>query len=159
MKDLSKTDPEYEQWLLLNQARDAVLKLRHTELGSCGITARQAGILFFIQASGGKATVAQISRWVFREPHSVSELLKRMEKKRLIKKTKNLSRKNQVRIAITEKGLEAHTQTKMRGTVRSIMAVLSEEERKQLWSALWKLRVKAFEELGIETEPTFPAPQ
>ena len=50
------------------------------------------------------ATPAEISRWLMRKPHTITHLLNRMEKCGQIKKVKDLKRKNQIRIALTEKG-------------------------------------------------------
>ena len=89
--------------MLLNQATDATLRARQKELDRYGISAAQAAVLFIIQAIGEKATPAEITRWLFREPHSVSGMLSRMEKQGLVRKVKDLDGKNLVRIAMTEK--------------------------------------------------------
>ena len=84
------TDQDYNLWVLLHQAKDAVFKAREKELSQYGISAMEAAALFIIQAIGDKATPAEISRWIFREHHTVTALLSRMEKKGLITKVKDL---------------------------------------------------------------------
>ncbi len=137
------TDQDYRLWVLLNQVRDAVLRARQKELNQYNISASQAAVLLVIEAIGPKATPAEISRRVFRKPHSVSGILSRMEKKGLVRRLKDLDRKNLTRVVFTEKGREAYYQSTKRESIRQIMSSLPEEERKQLTSSLETLRDKA----------------
>jgi len=120
------------------------------------ITPEQAAILFIVQAIGEKATPAEISRWLFREPHSVSGLLARMEKQGLVRKVKDLERKNLVRVVITEEGQKAYQQSTKRESIHRIMSSLSEEDRQQLRSYLEVLQNKALEELGVNRKLPLP---
>ena len=139
----SSNDQDYRLWVLLNQVRDAVLKARQKELNQYNISASQAAVLLVIEAIGPKATPAEISRRVFRKPHSVSGILSRMEKKGLVMRLKDLDRKNLVRVVLTGKGREAYYQSTKQESIRQIMSSLSEEERQQLTSSLETLRDKA----------------
>ncbi len=156
MKSASHADEDYSLWVLLHHAAAAVLKTRQKELDQFGISFIQTGVLFVIQAIGEKATPVEISRWLFRESHSVSGLLNRMEKEGLVRKTKDLARKNLVRVTITERGRQAYDKSTRRKSIHKIMASLSEEERHHLRSCLEKLRNKAFRELRVEHKPPFP---
>ncbi len=156
MNNRSSADQDYKLWWLLGQTRHAVFQARAKELSKHGISGRQAAALFAIQAIGQGATPAEVSRWVSREPHSVSALLTRMERDGLVTKVSDLHRKNLIRLALTEKGQEAYRQSAKRGTIHRILSVLSEEERYQLWSSLERLRDKALEELGTDRKPPFP---
>lgn len=138
-------DKDYNLWMLLNQARDAVLKARRKELYQYNIPTRQATALFAIQAIGDKATPGEIARWLFREPHTVSGLLSRMEKKGLVRTSKDLDRKNMVRVTLTDKGKQAYHQSTKRESIRRIMSSLSEEQQQQLASSLQTLRDAALE--------------
>jgi DNA-binding MarR family transcriptional regulator len=137
------TDQDYRLWVLLNQVRDAVLRARQKELNQYNISASQAAVLLVIEAIGPKATPAEISRRVFRKPHSVSGILSRMEKKGLVRRLKDLDRKNLIRVVLTEKGREAYYQSTKQESIRQIVSSLSEEERQQLTSCLHTLRDKA----------------
>ena len=138
-------DQDYRLWVLLNQVRDAVLKARQKELDQYNISATQAATLLVIEAIGPKATATEISRRLFRKPHSVSGragILSRMEKKGLVMRLKDLHRKK-IRVVLTEKGREAYYQSTKQESIRQIMSSLSEEERQQLTSSLHTLRDKA----------------
>lgn len=150
------TDRDYNTWVLLHQAKDAVFKAREKELSQYGITAMEAAALFIIQAIGDKAKPAEISRWIFREHHTVSALLSRMEKKGLITKAKDLNRKNQWMIGLTEKGRNAYRQSVKRESIHAAMSPLSENERQRFESYLKKVRDQAVKH--SVSEPTFPFP-
>jgi len=158
MKNISSVDKDYNLWVLLHQTTDAALRARQKELDQFDISVIEAAVLVVIQAIGEKATPAEISRRIFREPHSVSALLNRMEKRGLLKKTQDLDRKNMVRVSITEKGRQAYDKSTRRKSIYKIMSSLSESERQQLTSCLEKLRNKAFKELTVEPKPP-PLPQ
>jgi DNA-binding MarR family transcriptional regulator len=158
MYDILPNDRDYDLWVLVRQTRDAIIKAREKELVQSGISSIQAAVLFTLQAIGNEATPAEISRRLVREPHSVSGLLSRMEKQGLIKKVKNLPRKNMVRVTITEKGQAAYHKSAERASMHEVMAILSENERKELWTLLEKLRDKSLKLAGIGYTLPFPAP-
>ncbi|MDR9459901.1 MAG: MarR family transcriptional regulator [Dehalococcoidia bacterium] len=140
-----------ELWALLSQASNALGRVADSELSQVGISMMQAAVLVFVKNSKEPVIPAHISRWLFREPHTVSQLLMRMEKQGLVKRTKNLDRKNQVRITLTEKGEKAfQQQSEMRGIGR-ILSVLTPEECNKLGASLKKLRDEAIKEL--DTRP------
>ena len=156
MKSILSSDQDYKLWVLLYQTRDALLKARKQELKRYGISPMRTAVLFVIQAIGNKATPAEISRWLFREPNSVSEILSRMEKAGLVRKVRDLGRNNSVRVAITEKGQQALYQATKTESIHRIVSSLSEEERQQLRSLLKTLRNEALNELKLSVKAPFP---
>ena len=149
IKQLSK-DRDYILWVLLHQTRSAVFKVREKDVSKYGLTAAQSAVLFVISAVEGKATPAKIARWLFREAHSVAGLLNRMEKQGLIRKTKDLDKKNLIRVTLTEKGEQLCYLVSERGTLNRILAGLPEEQRQQLESILHILLDRALKELALE---------
>lgn len=156
MEDVSSTDKDWELWILLVQVRDAIGAARRKELLSYDIAPAQSAGLFAIQAIGEKATPAEAGRWLFRQSHSVSDLVSRMERTGLVRKVKDLERKNMVRLVLTEKGRKAYHQAAKRKSIHRIMSSLSPEEHQQLRSFLQTLRDKALVELGIMRKMPFP---
>jgi DNA-binding MarR family transcriptional regulator len=153
MKNISPVDEDYNLWVLLHQTTDAALRARQKELDQFGVSVIEVGVLVAIQAIGKEATPSEISRRIFREPHTVSALLNRMEKKGLVRKTQDLDRKNMVRVSITEKGRQAYDKSTGRKSIYKIISSLSEEERQQLRSCLEKIRKEAFKGLVVEYIP------
>jgi len=124
-------------------------KARNKEVRQYGITSAEAAVLFVIDKIGHGVIPAEISRLLVREPHSVSSLVARMEKRGLVRKIKGLSRKNLVGVIMTEKGEQAYRQSARRESIVRIMSCLSEEECQQLRVCMHKLRDRALEELGL----------
>jgi DNA-binding MarR family transcriptional regulator len=148
-------DGNYKLATLLAQTREAMMKARRKELTQYNISPRQSAVLFYIRAIGDKAIPAEISRGLFREPHSISEILGRMEKRGLLRKIKDSSRKNVVRIELTEKGREACNHSDKRASIDTVLSTLSDEERQQLEFYLKRLRDKALQ-LIRKKKPLFP---
>ena len=142
--------------MLLHQARDATFRAREKELNKYGISTMKAAVLFTVQAIGHEATPAEISRRLLRRSHGVSALLDRMEKEGLVKRVKDLDRKNMVRGEITEKGYQAYNDSTRRESIHRITSSLSEEERRQLKSWLLKLRDTALQEPRISSKLPYP---
>ena len=158
MTQTPNIDKDYRLWVLLQQTSDILFEIRETELREDGLTAMHAAALLVIKTIGDKATPAEIARWMVRKPHSISGLLSRMEKAKLIKRTKDLHRKNLVRVSMTEKGEEAYRLAMKRKVLQKIISSLSAEQHKQLVSCLEVLRNSGLKEMGIEPRK-LPFPQ
>jgi DNA-binding MarR family transcriptional regulator len=142
---------ERQLFLLLRQTHTLIYQAIEAELRESGcVPYTQAAVLFVLKAIGEPATPTEMSRWLLREKHTVSELLSRMEKQGLVSKTKGLKGKNLVGVMLTEKGEEALRQVMMKEkTIGKIMSCLSTEEQDSLRGHLEKLRSKALEEPKI----------
>ncbi len=140
----------YKLFVLLRQTTDAIFRGREKELKEYGITPEQAAALIGIQALGDEATAAEISRWLYREANSITILLRRMEKLGLIKKSRDLNRKNVIRISLTPRGLEAYRYATKLDSVRNIILALPKKKRQQLWSSLEILRNQALANLMVD---------
>lgn len=158
MENNATVGRERQLFLLLRQTHGLIYKAVEDELRLAGsVPYTQAAVLFVVKAIGEQATPAKISRWLIREPHTVSTLLVRMEKRGLIRKTKDLERKNQVRVTLTEKGEMALRQVmKVESTISKIMSRLPNEEQDCLRAHLETLRSKALEELRIRYKIPLP---
>ena len=159
MRNSSSVNKDFSLWVLLRQAKDMVLKATQKELSQYGISPEEAAVLSIVQFLDNQATPSEISRWLLREPHTVSGILSRMEKKGLLSKIKDLVRKNLVRVTLTDKGQQAYRQSTKIKSIRDIMSSLSEDERQQLRSYLETLRDRALKQLRVEQKPPFPLRQ
>lgn len=116
----------------------------------------QAAVLFIVKAIGERATPAEISRWLFREPHTVFGLLDRMEEQGLVRRLNNLERKNLIRVVITKKGEEIYQRSRETKVIGTILSCLSSKQRQNLRSYLETLRDKTLEELRPRYQFPFP---
>lgn len=157
MKKLDLSDDlAYRLFVLLRQAGHVIYKSSEKELQKNGISVVEHAVLFITQSIGPKATPAEISRWMVRERNSISALLTRMEKKGLIKLTKDLDRKNMLRVSLTKKGKQVYRISAKMETIHSILSTFPKEVIIQLIASLRDLRDRAMEEIGLEYKPPFP---
>ncbi|HTX68026.1 MAG TPA: MarR family transcriptional regulator [Thermoleophilia bacterium] len=153
-----KTHPESTQgysaddpfllWVLIAQTKDAILKARQRDYARFGISDDRRAILYIIMDNGGRATPVIIARNLFRELHSVTEMLKRMEKDGLVERRKGTGR-SKVEVVITEKGRDVFEQSHHNETDQRVFGVLTKQERERLSLYLWKLRSRVLQDLGI----------
>jgi DNA-binding MarR family transcriptional regulator len=148
-------DDFYQLWILLRRVSKAIFKLRERELSHYNITPEQAGLLYVLRLNGNRASSSELARLMFREPHTVGGIVKRMTKQGFLRKSTNKARKNVIDIEITDKGEEAYQKTTVRKAVELPLSVLSEEERNQLYSYLSRVLAKAVKELEAQYKPSF----
>ena len=156
-KFFTAEDEDQDLWLLLTHARYAVFRAREKELQRYGISPEQASLLFVVQAMGNKATPAALSRYLLRQPHTVSALVDRMARRGLLKKVKDLDRKNLVRVVITEKGQKAYELSTKRGPIHRIMNTLNREEKRDFREYLERIFSKARKEIGMDRDELPPS--
>lgn len=115
------------------------------------------GLLYILKASAEPVTLGELSRWLFRKPHSISELVTRMAKQGLVTKTADPQKKKGVRVSITEKGDQILSQyMEEMQVIRRVMSSLSEEETKYFKACLEKIRKSVIEELVLSAQKPFP---
>jgi len=117
-------------------------RARELELAKVGLTIPQAGVLYFLKTSNEPLTPMKLSRRMNRQPHTLSALLKRMETQGLVKTTKDLRRKNWVRVSLTKKGDQTYKRQMAQRTARNVTSCLSQSETDQLNAICKKLRVQ-----------------
>ena len=93
-----------EVWGLLHKVQHLLHRAREMELENDGLSTVAAGVLSFVDASKKPVTPSMLSRYLHRQPHTISGLVSRMENQGLVKKVKDLERKNQVHVTLTKKG-------------------------------------------------------
>ena len=146
-------DPDLNLWVLLDRTRDVMSKAREMELDQYKLSRVHTTVLYPLLSESRGMTIAEISNWSLREPNSVLSLVNRMEKNGLVKKIRNAD-SDKVKIILTEKGRKVYTNA-ARFSVKMILSVLSEEEKRQLHSCLEKVRSKGRELLGVDYKPPF----
>jgi len=149
-------DEYFMLWVLIAQNRDAILRARERDYARYGISNERRALLYIIQNNGGRTTPVEIARDLFRELHSVTEMLKRMEKDGLVSRHKGSGR-SKVEVEMTEKGRDVFKQSLHNETDERIFSILTPKERKRLASYLFRLRRRVFQDLGIpEWQLNFP---
>lgn len=145
-------DPGFDEyftlWVLIAQTKDAILKARERDYARYGISNERRAILYIIERNGGCATPVQIARDLFRELHSITEMLKRMEKDQLIERHKTTGR-SKIEARLTQKGLDVLKESVHNETDKRIFSVLPKSDRDRLAWYLGEIRRAALQDLGI----------
>ena len=144
-----KADKDYTLLTSLLQVADILFKIRERELLPQNLSATAAAILFLVEAMGEDVTPAKITRMLMREPHSISGILMRMEKHGLLKRTKNMERKNYIRITLTARGEKALRQAMKQTETAQVLSKLSAAQQKQLKTTLTSLKEAGMKELHL----------
>ena len=159
MHDWNLEDPFLRSWVLMGQAFEAACRALEVELVQYRMTVPQYNVLMLLDCCTVPLSPGQISSYVFREKHTVSTLLSRMEKAGLIEKTKDGDDDRVVKAQITPKGrlvLKKVMSPAMRYARELMNTCFTEEEVKQWDRHLRKLRDHSLQELGQEIEPLPP---
>ena len=117
-----------------------------------GLTGPQLLILREISRSV-ETTPGEIAREVSLSQATVTGILERMEKHKLLTRKRSESDRRRIMVRITKKGKEIHRKHR-REVIPKILGSLSQKERKQLRTVLVKLREATYAELS--PQPLFP---
>lgn len=81
------------------------LHFSEEQAGSSGLTAQQHQALLAIRAAPERALrIGELAEWLLLRPHSASELVVRLEKAELVRRTEPGGDRREVRIALTQEG-------------------------------------------------------
>jgi len=150
------SDEYFMLWVLIAQTKDAILRARELEYARYGISNERRAVLYIVENNGGRATPVEIARDLFRELHSVTELLARMEKDGLVLRHKGTGR-SKVEVGLTDKGRDVLHESLSSQTEQRIFSALTRKQRERLSAYLWKLRSRTLQQLGIpEWHVNFP---
>lgn len=154
--DQATSDDDLVLWVMIAQTRDAILRARQREYARFNISNERRSVLWSIRDHGGHATPVEIAHQLFRELHSVTEMLVRMEKENLITRYKGSGR-SRSEVKLTPEGLDVYNQSLHDEADARIFSVLTKKQRERLTLYLSKLRRQAMKELGIpEWQIKFP---
>ncbi len=128
--------------IVLHQVNDINHMHREKELIKYAITPEQSSTLICIYCLGEKATPAELSRWMAREPHSIFIILRRMTKFGLIKMEPHPKNKHMFQVSLTQAGYDAFLNSVEFLAPIQIFTSLSKAERQYLLYLLIKLRNK-----------------
>lgn len=155
-KTATAVDLSVDLWKALRRTSRLLAKARQRELAKYDISEDASAVLFTVSSLGRQAIPATISRYLFLEQHSVSQLLTRMERDSLIRRVRDLERKNYVRIGLTAKGRDLFIKSNRQRSTKPIMSVLTDEEQQGLWLLLVRLRDRAIKRLGFKNPLFYP---
>ena len=139
----------------LHMTSKVLFRLRKKELAPYGITPEGNIVMTAIQQLGRKATSAEIARFTFREPNSVSALLKRMGKKGLVRRF--ILNRHSVRqiMVLTKKGQKVFDEINeiKYQSLFNITSFMSDQEEEKFTAQLRQILRGLFQVLGMTRIP------
>jgi DNA-binding MarR family transcriptional regulator len=144
---VDSTEPSVHERAWENLAATYMIlhRARTLELNRVGLTIPQAEVLHLLKTSREPLTPMKLARRMNRQPHTVSALVSRMEDEGLVRTTKDMEKKNWVRVSLTDKGERAWRRQAEERTARGATVCLSKKELDQLNTICKKLRARGGE--------------
>jgi DNA-binding MarR family transcriptional regulator len=141
-------------WAQLRHTWIAVNKVAEIRLGEIGATPESIAVLWACRDFPGPLRPAEIARLVFRAPHTVAGLLKRMEKEGLVVRIPKKQGHPYTEVKLTRKGKKACAPAieVLKDVIAETMSVMSEEELEQLGKLTRPLQLKALEMLDMKLQ-------
>jgi DNA-binding MarR family transcriptional regulator len=140
---------------LVMQTRDVISQLSEKQLCKVALTPEKFHTLLLCLNSKEPVTVAELSRMLFRKPHTVSGLLTRMETEGLVKRDRPDTQENQgpMHVIVTDKGVAVFKQGMqiMMISIDRFMEGVTQEELEQLEKGLRSLRNSILREMNMES--------
>ena len=145
--------------IAIRRANEITYKAISEAIRKHGCSREQFEVLWACELSARPVTPAELSRWTFRQPHSVVGLLNRMEKLGLIERRRNDSGPKRTLVSPTQKGREilnvAHPA--MIRVVNQIGQQFPENEMLQVTLFLRRVHDAALKELKSSINKRTPA--
>jgi DNA-binding MarR family transcriptional regulator len=154
IREVKKSDPEINLLVLLDQTCSIVSNAIELELKHLHITQPQVRVLNMLSRENRPVTLDELGDWTVKELNSVFALVNRMEKKGLVKKTKN-GDDLKTYVALTEKGNMLYHKKVTERSIHLIFGKLTETQKKQLESILVEVRDNTRELMGMNYKPPF----
>ena len=136
------TTADFTLWRVLDHARFMISRAREMELTQLGMTPEQSHVLDILDESGGSTTINELVEITQRQHHSISTLIDRMHKQKLVTKRKSGTDRRQYEVIITQKG-EYLLKNMTRDSIKSIFSCLNGEEMELMRSYLLRLTHEA----------------
>ena len=150
MYDYKFAGASLTSWAQLRHTWIAMNKVAETRLGEIGATPESIAILWACRDFPGPLRPAEIARLVFRAPHTIAGLLKRMEKEGLVIRIPKKPGHPYTEVKLTPKGKKdcAPAIEILKDVIAETMSVMSEEELEKLGELIRPLQLRALEMLN-----------
>ncbi|HEX9896681.1 MAG TPA: MarR family transcriptional regulator [Dehalococcoidales bacterium] len=144
------TEISHKVWELLQHTNALLLKYADVKLiKERGISYQQFMVLYMMDRIGKSAGATQIAELLARSPNTLSTILDRMEKGRLVKKVRDAQDRRFVRLVMTKKGKNKLEKAIESGQaiIEQLAASFSEEELQTFATLIEKLLKQTYEVL------------
>ena len=148
-------------WAQLRHAWFAMNRVAEARLLEVDSTPETVGVLWACRDYPGPLHPAEIARLVFRAPHTVAAMLKRLEKEGLVERIPKAPGHPLTEVKLTAKGEEACSPRIdiLKDVIADTMSVLSEEELVKLLELTRALQTRALDMLQMKLKPSPGSPE
>ncbi len=143
MDEAASVPEEFHIIRLLHETRHATYRVLVKEFKQLGVTPIQVVVLDVIRNSSKPVTSAEISRQIARAHPTIAALIRRMEKKELVKLSRDMNNKNWIRVVLKKRGRQVHSEALKKEGIMELFSCLAKGERQQLQSCLEILQARA----------------
>lgn len=139
-------------WAQLRHTWIAMSKVAETRLLEVDSTPETVGVLWACRDYPGPLRPAELARLVFRAPHTIAAMLKRLEEQGLIERVPKAPGHPFTEVRLTPKGEKACSPRIeiLKDVIAETMSALSEGELVQLMEVTRELQLKALDMLNMK---------
>jgi DNA-binding MarR family transcriptional regulator len=147
--DIDNPDATLRTFILFIQTADAVSKYADSLFYKAGLSTIKFMILHILAFNGGSMTPSELARWVLRERHNITTLVRRLERDGLVTAERNDKDRRFVNVTLTSKGGKVLAQSTpvAKEIVNQVMLSITENEVASLAKPLKVLRQNAHSQL------------
>jgi len=145
MAESIKLTENQKAYMRMGTLMAVIDRARDLELARIGLNIPQASALYCLKVSKEPMTPMKLSRMLHKQPHTVSQLVKRMETRGLVSTKKDMKRKNWVRVSLTKKGEEAVKLWATATRVPDVFSCLSKKDTEALYRITQQLHSRSLE--------------
>jgi DNA-binding MarR family transcriptional regulator len=129
-------------WLLLQRVRDALARCEDSIFSEYGITLEQFTVLGQTKARGGSMRIIDLARALESAPNNISNLVDRMVKAGLVRRTRSKIDRREVRVSLTSRGENSVSLAVPAGWefIQKILSPISDKEKHALVNLLETLK-------------------
>jgi DNA-binding MarR family transcriptional regulator len=137
-------------WFLMHRDVGLFRLCEDQAYGEKGLTMEQFTVLAAVKQIGPPAGIIEIAKWIGRSPNSISMIIDRMVKARLVKRTRDRIDRRVVNVTPTSKAENLFELAIPVGwkSISKVMSPLSQEDRQTFARLLETIRYEAFEYLN-----------
>jgi DNA-binding MarR family transcriptional regulator len=136
-------------WLLLRQVPNLVSRCEDQVFSKHGLTTERHAVLMAIKHIHGPVRPTDVARWLDLSVNSVSMIIDRMVRARLVKRTRDRKDRRTVFLTATDKAEKAYALASVAGweLIQEILTPLSDKDKRNLIKLLETLRDKTYDYL------------
>jgi len=153
----TKSDPQntvLRLWLLLHRVRDVVVRCEDSIFSEYGITYEQFTVLGEVKSRGGSPRMIDLAQALECAPNSISNIVDRMVKAGLVRRTRGKKDRRVVHVSLTGKGEDAIKLAAPAGWefIQKILSPISYKDKYALVSLLETLKCDSLGYLNPEVD-------